>query len=254
MPKRRVSNLAGLVRRGTAEVPLFSIADFNARGVSMARIRDLPRDEQPIERLLRCGAESLSDAELIAVVIGAQSMEKPRDMIRDGLPAFARYEWGVGRRHRVPKGHAAKIAAALELGRRIASEVRPQRAPILTSHDLAPGLMARYARKPQEELGGVFLDARHCVIREVPAIYRGTINGSVATSRDIIRFALELHAVAVIVFHQHPSGFPEPSREDYSFTDGLEAACRMMHIELLDHLILCTDRFVSMKHRGYLSA
>jgi DNA repair protein RadC len=218
----------------------------------MTRFSTLPKDEQPAERLLLHGAQTLSDAELVAVVTGAQSMETPRDLIRDGLPAFARYDWGAGTRHRIPRRHAAKIAAALELGRRVAADVRPDSPCITHADQLGPGLIARHAHKPQEELGGVFLDSRHRVIREVAAIYRGTINSSVATSRDVIRVALDVHAVAVIVFHQHPSGFPEPSSEDYAFTRDLAAACKMMHVELLDHLILGSSRYVSMKERGCL--
>jgi DNA repair protein RadC len=218
----------------------------------MALIRDLPKEEQPLERLLRSGVGTLSDAELIAVLLGARSMEQPRNIIRDGLPAFARYNWGVGQRHRVPRTKAAKIAAALELGRRVAGGSWIERETVKTPDDLARGLIARYGHLPQEELGATFLDSRNCVIREVPAIYRGTVNSSVATSRDVIRIALELNALGVILFHNHPSGMTEPSGEDYAFTHAMTQSCKLMGVELLDHLILGTNRFTSMKARGML--
>lgn len=217
----------------------------------MTRFSELPKEEQPLERLLKSGVSTLSDAELVAVLIGAHSMEQPREMIRDGLPAFARYEWGVGTQHRIARTHAGRIAAALELGRRIAGESWCEPDKIKTPDDLARGLISRYSHKPQEELGAVFLDARNRVIREVPAIYRGTVSSCIATTRDICRMALGMNALGVIAFHHHPSGIPDPSAEDIQFTRKLSDACTLVGVELLDHLVLGSNRFVSLKARSF---
>ena len=215
----------------------------------MTRFSELPKDEQPAERLLTKGAGSLSDAELIAVVIGAQTMAQPHDMIRDGLPAFAGYDWCVGGRHRIPRTKAAKIAAALELGRRIAANSPRDGHAITSPDDLAPGLIARYSHRVQEHFVCIFLDSRHVVLTE-RVIFVGTINSALVSAREPVRMALEIHATAMIAAHQHPSGDPSPSEEDVLFTRRLSDACKTVGVDLLDHLVISVNRYVSMKQRG----
>ena len=140
------------------------------------------------------------------------------------------------------------MLASLELNRRLASTT-DAREPICDPQMLGRPLVARYAYHVQEVLGAVYLDAKHRVIRE-REVFIGTINSAVVSTRDVLRFALDDHAAAVVVFHNHPSGCPEPSGEDLLFTRKLVDAGKLLGVDVLDHLILGVGRFVSLKLRG----
>jgi DNA repair protein RadC len=101
----------------------------------------------------------------------------------------------------------------------------------------------------QERLGALFLDSKNRLIRE-REIYVGTLNATTVSTRDVVRLALEENAAALIVFHNHPSGDPSPSAEDIAFTRKLNEASRLFGIELVDHLIIGANRFVSLRKRG----
>ncbi|MFA6954303.1 MAG: DNA repair protein RadC [Thermoanaerobaculia bacterium] len=199
--------------------------------------------ETALDRLLRAGVESLSDAELVSLLLDSK-IEKARMLVRDGLPAFARTEW-TARRHRMRPKQSARILASLELGRRLTiSENRsdPVRDPVM----LARSLVARYGHHVQERVGAVFLDAKSRIIRE-REIYVGTLNSTTVSTRDILRLALDEHAAGIIVFHNHPSGDPNPSADDLLFTKRLVEAGNLLGVDVLDHLILGMNRYVSLK-------
>ncbi len=191
----------------------------------------------------------------LAVILGngtrkKNALELGRDLVRDGLPAFARREWGGSRaRGSVGAATAAKIAAALELGRRIASTTDSPNGPLRDPVALARTLIARYAHQVQERVGAVYLDARSRIVRE-REIYVGTLDCATVSTRDIFRHALDDHAAAVIVFHNHPSGDPAPSGEDLLFTRKLVEAGKVLGIDVLDHLILGANRFASLRQLG----
>lgn len=140
--------------------------------------------------------------------------------------------------------------ARLELNRRLAA-VTDDRDPVRDPEALARSLLARYAHHVQERVGAVYLDAKNRVIRE-REIYIGTLNSAMVSTRDILRFALDDHAAGLIVFHNHPSGDPAPSAEDLLFTRKLVEAGKVLGVDVLDHLILGANRFVSLKQRGQL--
>jgi DNA repair protein RadC len=212
----------------------------------MSTALDLPAGERPLDRLYRAGAGALSDAELVSILIG-RDVVAARTLVRDGLPAFARAPWDTAK-PRVTRTQAARVLASLELNRRLASTT-DAREPICDPQTLGRPLVARYAHHVQEVLGAVYLDAKHRVIRE-REVFIGTINSAVVSTRDVLRFALDDHAAAVVVFHNHPSGCPEPSGEDLLFTRKLVDAGKLLGVDVLDHLILGAGRFVSLKLRG----
>ncbi|HEY5611887.1 MAG TPA: DNA repair protein RadC [Thermoanaerobaculia bacterium] len=218
-------------------------------------IADLPDDERPRERMMRHGADTLSDAELVAILLGSgvrgrSALQLARQMLSDGLHAMSRREWtNGGRLSGVGPAKAARIAAAFELGRRLASRFDADADPVHHPESLARSLIARYSHHVQERLGAVFLDSKNRILRE-REIYVGTLNATTVSTRDVLRFALEENAAAVIVFHNHPSGDPAPSAEDLIFTRKMVEAGRLMGIEVMDHLILGRNRFVSLKQRG----
>lgn len=220
-------------------------------------IADLPMDERPRERLLKHGVETLSDAELIAILIGSgvrgrSAITVARELLSDGLHTLARRDWSGNHRPRgVGSAKAARLAAAFEVGRRLASFIEGEREPVRDPEPLARSLIARYSHYVQERLGAIFLDSKSRIIRQ-REIYIGTLNSTTVSTRDVLRFALEDHAASVIIFHNHPSGDPSPSAEDLLFTRKMVEAAKLIGVDLIDHLILGANRYVSLKKRGVL--
>ena len=202
--------------------------------------------ETPLARLERAGVEALSNAELVSLLTD-RPVSQSRMLIRDGLAAFARASWG-SKSVPVTRRQAARVAASLELGRRIAS-VKDDGEPVTNPEALGRSLVARYSHHVQERLGAVYLDAKHRILRE-REIFIGTVNSAIVSTRDVLRFALDDHAAALIVFHNHPSGDPLPSAEDLIFTRKLVEAGKLLGLDVLDHLILGSNRFVSLQQRG----
>jgi len=219
-----------------------------------SRIADMPLDEQPRQRLARHGVETLSDAELVSVVLsasrGRSSLDVARSVLSDGLLALARRDWrSYARVTGIGEANATKIAASFELGRRTVIRETPMDDPIRDPESLARTLLVRYGHHVQERLGAINLDAKHRIIRE-REIYVGTLNSATVSTRDVLRHALDDHAASVIVFHNHPSGDATPSSEDLLFTRKLVEAGKVLGVDVLDHLILGANRFVSLKQRG----
>ena len=220
-------------------------------------IADLPVDERPRERMARGGAVALSDAELVALLIepgrrGKSSLDIAREIVADGLLALSRREWIPGKAvGSLGASRVARIGAALELGRRIATLSITSTEPIRQPEIVARRLMATYGHRVQETFGGIYLDARHRIISE-REIFVGTLKSASVSPRDVFRFALSDHAAAVIVFHNHPSGNPSPSPEDLAFTAKLVSIGQPLGVEVLDHLIVTPGSFVSLKQRDLL--
>jgi DNA repair protein RadC len=211
-------------------------------------IRDLPRGDRPRERMMLHGAATLSDAELLAVILGSgmpgqNAIELARHLLADGVRNLSRRELaalvnvpGIG------LAKAARIAAAFEMSRRMMSE-QPEDPPAFDVTTLGRKLVSSHGHHSQERLGATFLDSRHRIRRQ-REIYVGTVNNALVSTRDII---------AVVIHHNHPSGDPTPSDDDITFTRKLIESLAMVDIELVDHLVIGSHRFVSMKQRGLLN-
>lgn len=220
-------------------------------------IGDIPVDERPRERMARGGAVALSDAELIAILIepgrrGKSSLDIGRELVADGLLSLARKEWIPGK----PVGslgpsRVARIGAALELGRRVAAQSCPSSEPVRDPSTIARRLMAAYGPRAQEVFGALFLDARHRILSE-REIFVGTLQSATVSPRDVFRHALSDQAAAVILFHNHPSGDPSPSPQDLAFTTRLVGIGEALGVTILDHLIVTTSTFLSLKQRGLI--
>jgi DNA repair protein RadC len=226
-------------------------------GTDHVSIADMPVDERPRERMARGGAAALSDAEIVALLIepgtrGRSSLDIARELVSEGLLALARQEWIPGK----PVGslgpsRVARIGAALELGRRIAAASATSSEPIRDSTEVAPRLIARYAHRVQETLGGVYLDGRNRIVSE-REIFVGSLTSANVAPRDVFRLALQDHAASVIVFHNHPSGDPSPSPQDLVFTRQLVDSGRTLGVNVLDHLVVASSGFVSFRQRGWM--
>ncbi len=229
------------------------------RGVEMdhVSIADMPVEERPRERMARGGAVALSDAELMALLIepgrrGRSSLDIAREIVADGLLAVARREWIPGKAvGSLGASRVARIGAALELGRRIATLSTTSAEPIREPAIVARRLMATYGHRVQETLGGIYLDARHRIISE-REIFVGSLKAATVSPRDVFRFALSDHAAAVIVFHNHPSGDPSPSPQDLAFTQKLANIGEQLGVDVIDHLIVTSNNFLSFKQNGHM--
>jgi len=217
----------------------------------------MPVDERPRERMARGGAIALSDAELVALLIepgrrGKSSLDIARELITEGLLALARREWIPGKSvGSLGPSRVARIGAALELGRRIAALPATSTEPVGEPAEVAQRLIARYAHRVQETIGGLYLDARNRIVSE-REIFIGTLNSVDVCPRDVFRHALHDHAASVIVFHNHPSGDPSPSPQDIAFTTKLADVGAALGVAVVDHIIVAGNSFVSFKQRRLL--
>jgi DNA repair protein RadC len=224
------------------------------------RIHDLPSEERPRERLLRLGSGALTNEELLALLLrtgipGESALERARTLLaaRGGLiglsgasAAELSTERGIG------PTRASAIAAAIEIARRLPAET-------IAGRDLLnePRLVKDYLRQAQaddaqERTGALYLNARNRLLKNDPEIYRGTLDRAVVEPREILRRALLGKAAAVILYHNHPSGDPTPSREDREFTRRLATAAEAVGVRLLDHIVVGREGSVSFREAGLL--
>ncbi|HVO11245.1 MAG TPA: DNA repair protein RadC [Vicinamibacteria bacterium] len=219
---------------------------------------ELPREERPRERMARLGAAALSDRELLATLIGtgargASALDVASDLLgKGGLHELAARSIGELERTRgLGRAKATRLLAALELGARLAAPAGAATPALQSPQEAARYLLPRYSARPVETFGLLALDARHRLRREA-VISVGSLTASLVHPREVFQEAVVSRAAALVLFHNHPSGDPEPSPEDLALTRRLAAAGSLMGIEVLDHLVLGAGRFVSLKQRGQL--
>lgn len=207
-------------------------------------------DELPIHRLFEHGESTLSDTELVSLICDLP-IHEARLLMGHGIKGLSERSWRLGPRDQRSRKRAARMAAALELGRRIAGQAWSEPASIRSSSDIARGLMARHGHKFQEHFVCVFLNSRGHVLCE-RVVYVGTLTSALVASREPLMMALQLNATSIIACHNHASGDPSPSDEDIQFTTKLHDACKVMDVELLDHIIVSPTRYCSMQRQGYI--
>ena len=224
------------------------------------RMKELPIDDRPRERLINNGAAALTDSELLAILIGSGTQEKSaldiaRDLTADNgilknialvhdVKELAKTK-GLGR------AKAALIIAALELGRRIASAEPLVRDSITSPEDGVALLMPRLRYESKEHFLVVLLNSKNKVL-DVEQISEGSLNSSVVHPREVFAPAVLHHAAAILTAHNHPSGDPTPSKEDKDLTNTLVQAGKYMGIPVLDHIIIGDAKYFSFKEHSYL--
>jgi DNA repair protein RadC len=219
-------------------------------------IADMPMDERPRERMLMHGAETLSDAELLAILLGSglrgkNAIQLARELLDDGFASLVRCDAGqLAKRSGVGAAKATRVVAAFEIANRLASH-RTDDPPDFDADLFGGALIIRCARLNQERLGALLLDSRNRVIRD-REIYVGTVDRAIVSTRDVVRFALDANAVGVVLYHNHPSGDPSPSSEDIAYTRRTRDSLHLIDIELVDHLIAGAHTFASMKRKGLI--
>ena len=223
-------------------------------------IRELPVSERPRERLVSLGASALSSAELLALLIGAGGTGG--SALHIGQLLFAGAGGSLRRMAMQPVAaltatsgvgiaRAVTVHAALELGRRLASETRDDGAPVRSPRDVARVFAPRLEDLPVEEFHVAILDAQHRLERDV-TITRGLLTSSLVHPREVFREAIAERAAAVILVHNHPSGDPTPSPDDIKVTEQLVAAGRLLDIPVHDHVIIGRGRYTSFAESGLL--
>ncbi|QDP42171.1 RadC family protein [Radiobacillus deserti] len=222
-------------------------------------LKDVPKQDRPRERLLALGPKTLSNQELLAILLGTGNKEESvvelaqrilmhfeglvllKDCTIEELTAIK----GIG----TAKG--VLILSAIELGKRMHQYKAEDRYVIRSPEDGAEFVMEEMRDLNQEHFVCIFLDTKNQVIHR-QTIFIGSLNASIVHPREVFREAVKRSAASIICAHNHPSGDPSPSQEDIHVTKRLVECGKMIGIELLDHLVIGDRKFVSLKEKGYL--
>lgn len=222
-------------------------------------LRDLPHEERPRERMMHYGAESLSQAELLAILLRtgtrresaihiAQQMLGKIGGLR-GLVDLSIEELteinGIG------PAKAVQLKAGIELGRRMANSRFTMPVIIRSPQDAAEILTEQLRYLQKEHFVCLFLNTKNHVIGQ-ETLSMGSLNASIVHPREVFRAAIKCSSASIICAHNHPSGDPTPSPEDISLTSRLLQAGEIIGIDVLDHLIIGDSSFVSLKEKGYM--
>ncbi|MEK5185748.1 RadC family protein [Solibacillus sp. FSL W7-1324] len=222
------------------------------------KIHDVHEADRPRERLIRQGAKSLSNQELIAILLGTGTkresvltvanrvlinFEKLHNLKHATLEEITEIK-GIG------EAKAVLLLAAIELGRRLASKDLEERFTIRSPEDAATFLMQDMTSLQQEHFVCLFLNVKNQVLHK-QTIFVGSLNASIVHPREIFREAVKRSAASIICSHNHPSGIPTPSPEDIDVTTRLYEAGKIVGVDLLDHVIIGDHQFISMKEKGY---
>lgn len=218
------------------------------------RIKDWPEDERPRERLIKFGPETLSDAQVLAIVLrtgDASGGNTALDLARALLQRFGSFQGldsagvseicsirGIG------QAKAAQIKAAFEAGKRLLAQGGQVGGKFNSSEDVAHYYYPRLAGAKKEIFKAVLLDSKNRVIKEV-TISEGSLNASVVHPREVFNPAIKESAAGVIFVHNHPSGDPSPSREDKALTQRLVQTGEVVGIKVIDHIVLGNGEFFS---------
>ena len=210
--------------------------------------------------MLRKGPEALDDGELLAIVLGTGSAGKPvmetaQELLKDGgLPGLL--GMGADQLRRLARGvgiaKATRVGAVLELGRRFSHDSLSKKNLLSDPSSVGRYLTQKLAGETQEVMGGLLLDTKNRLVKDAP-LFRGTLTHAAVAPAPLFRLAILAGAAGVILYHNHPSGDPEPSPEDLATTRRFAGAGREIGIEVKDHIVIGRGRWVSFHERGLLS-
>lgn len=219
-------------------------------------VREMPSDDRPRERLLNLGAGTLKTEELLAIILrvgtqGENVIELSARLLREhgGLGGLLTADTALLAATRgMGEAKTAQLKAALELGRRLSTLTPGGRPQITSPNDVVNLVMLEMGYLAQEQLRVLCLDTKNYVIAQ-QVVYQGTVNSSVVRVAEVFKPAISRTCPAIVVVHNHPSGDPAPSPEDVRTTEQLRKAGELLDIELLDHIVVGHNCFVSMKER-----
>lgn len=225
-------------------------------------VRHMASCEKPHEKFLAAGPQGVTDQDLLAILLrtgtkGESVLDVARHILQT-LPEENVYYLGETDVHAlcglrgIGTDKAVTVCAAVELGRRIARQRVKKNAPDFSSPEtIASYVMEDMRCLRQEKFSAMYLSSKNKLIA-IRDLTVGTINASFAKSREVFRYALEYNAAAIVLMHNHPSGDPEPSKDDIRVTRYIAEAGRIMEIPVLDHIIIGDGIYVSLCKRGYI--
>ncbi|MED4604393.1 DNA repair protein RadC [Paenibacillus validus] len=222
-------------------------------------LRDVPNEDRPRERMMQHGAEALSNAELLAILLRTGTYQESavrlaerllresgglRALVDVSLEQLTSFK-GIG------AAKALQIKAGIELGRRLARSAMNETVTIRSPQDAAAILTEDMRYLQKEHFVCLFLNTKNHVIGQ-ETLSMGSLNASIVHPREVFRAAIKRSSASIVCAHNHPSGDPTPSPEDIQMTKRLVEAGDIVGIEVLDHLIIGDLRFVSLKELGLM--
>lgn len=221
--------------------------------VESLKVKDLPARERPVNRLREAGPQAVSTVELLACLLqGSDALHQAQQLVarfKDLGQLVVASEAQLTEVDGIGPAQAARVKAALEIGRRLMMESPEEKWQLRGPSDGARVLMPLLAYKPREQLIVLALDTRNRIIHQ-ETLYSGTLNTSIVRTSEVFGVAIRHNAASIFVAHNHPSGDPSPSPEDVALTRRLVEAGKLLEIEVLDHLIVGSNRYVSLRERG----
>lgn len=222
-------------------------------------IKDTPAEQRPREKLLRLGAQALSDTELLALLL--RTGRQGHDVFALAAEVLQRFDGFAGLLHSTPEAlravkglgpaKRAEVAAVMEMCRRALAQ-QLGATPVMSSPQAVKDLVGtRLAGHAEELFAVLFLDSQHRLLA-MEELFRGSIAHTAVHPRAVVRRAIELKAAAVILAHNHPSGAAEPSAADQHITRVLVQALTLVDVQVLDHLVVGRGVVISMAERGLL--
>ncbi|NOU73370.1 DNA repair protein RadC [Paenibacillus sp. LMG 31458] len=227
--------------------------------VTSLMLREVPQEERPRERMLQYGAGALSHAELLAILLRTGTVSESAlrlagrilsesgglrslvDMSKDQLTQIK----GIG------DAKALQIQAGIELGRRLAKSTFEERVTIRSPKDIADLVSEDLRYLQKEHFVCLFLNTKNHLLAQ-ETLSMGSLNASIVHPREVFRAAIKRSSASIICVHNHPSGDPTPSPEDIQLTHRLMEAGTIIGIEVLDHVIIGDQRFISLKEQGFM--
>lgn len=225
------------------------------------KIKDLPTEERPREKLLTLGAKALSNTELLAVLLHSGTRKKSAMDIAQELLVQYKDEGLASIVNLSPQtltsieglgpAKIATLLASIELGLRLALKPSEHKITIKSPKDVVSYVMPLLRYEPIEHFAILLLDTKNQIIA-FPNISTGSLNASIVHPREVFRCAINYATSSMVLVHNHPSGDPTPSIEDIKVTKKLVEGSKIMDIEILDHIIIGDNKFTSLKQQGVI--
>ncbi len=224
------------------------------------KIKALPPSERPVEKTIVKGADALSNSELLAILLGSGTREKSAISLAEdvlsgnggGISCLAESSVqelmsinGIGR------SKAARIVAAVELGKRISTEPRTKRIGVESSADIAGMFVEDMRYEKREIFKALLLNPRGEII-SIETVSIGELTSTLVHPREVFSQAVRRSAAGIVFVHNHPSGNPEPSEEDIRTTERLIACGKLLGIVVIDHIVIGDGQYCSMKSMGLM--